>query len=191
MFEVFELDEGGMTWARTCSLRGGMLFLGMNTSMWLANSHGWQECKKDSKFFKDDNFGVFRLEDGVTESIFDDRGMMYPYMGRSHFASVDMLCKMMIAGTSLFGILLSKYAPVTCLKLAAGLMIWSLPVLLGLTHARSPVGIENIPHEYWKQCLKQKGNIECGYFVIKYRKDIIENPEIHILQKFEIGTTIE
>ncbi|KAK1277907.1 hypothetical protein QJS04_geneDACA007051 [Acorus gramineus] len=36
----------------------------------------------------------------------------------------------LIAGTSLFGILLSKYAPVTCLKLAAGLMIWSLPVLI-------------------------------------------------------------
>ncbi|KAK1315526.1 hypothetical protein QJS10_CPA05g00203 [Acorus calamus] len=41
---------------------------------------------------------------------------------------LDLICE--IAGTSLFGILLSKYAPVTCLKLAAGLMIWSLPVLI-------------------------------------------------------------
>ncbi|XP_050224413.1 solute carrier family 40 member 3, chloroplastic isoform X2 [Mercurialis annua] len=39
----------------------------------------------------------------------------------------------LIAGASLFGILLSKYDPVTCLKIAAGLMIWSLPVMIGLT----------------------------------------------------------
>lgn len=32
-----------------------------------------------------------------------------------------------IAGASLFGILLSKYDPVTCLKFAAGLMVLSLP----------------------------------------------------------------
>lgn len=35
-----------------------------------------------------------------------------------------------IAGASLFGILLSKYEPVICLKLAAGLMISSLPVVV-------------------------------------------------------------
>uniref|UniRef100_A0A5B7ARP1 Solute carrier family 40 member n=1 Tax=Davidia involucrata TaxID=16924 RepID=A0A5B7ARP1_DAVIN len=44
---------------------------------------------------------------------------------------IDLLCE--IAGASLFGILLSKYDPVTCLKLAAGLMIWALPVVVVLT----------------------------------------------------------
>ncbi|XVF31472.1 hypothetical protein REPUB_Repub16aG0148900 [Reevesia pubescens] len=44
---------------------------------------------------------------------------------------VDLLCE--IAGASLFGILLSKYDPVTCLKFAAGLMMWSLPVMIALT----------------------------------------------------------
>lgn len=44
---------------------------------------------------------------------------------------IDLLCE--IAGASLFGILLSKYEPVTCLKLAAGLMISSLPVVVCLT----------------------------------------------------------
>ncbi|KAF4389762.1 hypothetical protein F8388_009895 [Cannabis sativa] len=42
---------------------------------------------------------------------------------------IDLLCE--IAGASLFGILLSKYGPVTCLKFAAGLMVWSLPFTLG------------------------------------------------------------
>lgn len=37
---------------------------------------------------------------------------------------------MQIAGASLFGILLSKYDPVTCLKFAAGLIMWSLPVMV-------------------------------------------------------------
>ncbi|XP_065852930.1 solute carrier family 40 member 3, chloroplastic [Euphorbia lathyris] len=44
---------------------------------------------------------------------------------------IDLLCE--IAGASLFGILLSNYDPVTCLKFAVGLMIWSLPVMIGLT----------------------------------------------------------
>ncbi|KAL5565902.1 hypothetical protein UlMin_029066 [Ulmus minor] len=44
---------------------------------------------------------------------------------------IDLLCE--IAGASLFGILLSKYDPVTCLKFAAGLMVWSLPVTLTFT----------------------------------------------------------
>ncbi|XP_010674639.2 solute carrier family 40 member 3, chloroplastic isoform X1 [Beta vulgaris subsp. vulgaris] len=44
---------------------------------------------------------------------------------------IDLLCE--IAGASLFGILLSKYDPVTCLKLAAGFMIWGLPVAVALT----------------------------------------------------------
>ncbi|KAH1032124.1 hypothetical protein J1N35_044298 [Gossypium stocksii] len=41
---------------------------------------------------------------------------------------IDLLCE--IAGTSLFGILLSRYDPVTCLKFAAGLMMLSLPVMV-------------------------------------------------------------
>lgn len=44
---------------------------------------------------------------------------------------IDLLCE--IAGASLFGILLSKYEPVTCLNLAAGLMLWSMPVVVVLT----------------------------------------------------------
>ncbi|PON57615.1 Ferroportin [Trema orientale] len=44
---------------------------------------------------------------------------------------IDLLCE--IAGASLFGILLSKYGPVTCLKFAAGLMVWSLPFTIILT----------------------------------------------------------
>lgn len=44
---------------------------------------------------------------------------------------IDLLCE--IAGASLFGILLSKYDPVTCLKFAAGSMMWSLPVMIILT----------------------------------------------------------
>ncbi|XP_031485385.1 solute carrier family 40 member 3, chloroplastic isoform X2 [Nymphaea colorata] len=41
---------------------------------------------------------------------------------------VDLLCE--IAGASLFGVLLSKYDTITCLKLACGLMICTLPVLV-------------------------------------------------------------
>ncbi|KAK6159794.1 hypothetical protein DH2020_003175 [Rehmannia glutinosa] len=44
---------------------------------------------------------------------------------------IDLLCE--IAGASLFGVFLSKHEPVTCLKLAASLMIWSLPVVVVLT----------------------------------------------------------
>ncbi|XP_022156388.1 solute carrier family 40 member 3, chloroplastic [Momordica charantia] len=44
---------------------------------------------------------------------------------------IDLLCE--IVGASLFGIILSKYDPVTCLKFAAGLMLWSLPVVVVLT----------------------------------------------------------
>ncbi|XP_021821305.1 solute carrier family 40 member 3, chloroplastic isoform X1 [Prunus avium] len=44
---------------------------------------------------------------------------------------IDLLCE--IAGASLFGILLSKYDPVTCLKFAGGLMVWSLPFAIVLT----------------------------------------------------------
>lgn len=41
---------------------------------------------------------------------------------------IDLLCE--IAGASFFGILLSKYDPVTCLKLAAALMIVTIPVVI-------------------------------------------------------------
>ncbi|XP_040373119.1 solute carrier family 40 member 3, chloroplastic isoform X2 [Rosa chinensis] len=44
---------------------------------------------------------------------------------------IDLLCE--IAGASLFGILISKYDPVTCLKFATGLMVWSLPFAIVLT----------------------------------------------------------
>ncbi|XP_057778818.1 solute carrier family 40 member 3, chloroplastic isoform X2 [Salvia miltiorrhiza] len=44
---------------------------------------------------------------------------------------IDLLCE--IAGAALFGILLSKYEPVMCLKLAASLMMCSLPILIFLT----------------------------------------------------------
>ncbi|KAB1227397.1 Solute carrier family 40 member 3, chloroplastic [Morella rubra] len=44
---------------------------------------------------------------------------------------IDLFCE--IAGASLFGILLSKFDPVTCLKLAAGLMLGTLPVVVVLT----------------------------------------------------------
>ncbi|KAH0850997.1 hypothetical protein HID58_095064 [Brassica napus] len=43
---------------------------------------------------------------------------------------IDLLCE--IAGTMLFGILLSKYDPVTCLKFAATLMMGSLPTMTAL-----------------------------------------------------------
>ncbi|KAL6531429.1 Solute carrier 40 member 3, chloroplastic [Orobanche minor] len=44
---------------------------------------------------------------------------------------IDLLCE--IAGASLFGIFLTRYEPVTCLKMAASLMAWSLPVVVVLT----------------------------------------------------------
>ncbi|URE31382.1 Ferroportin1 (FPN1) [Musa troglodytarum] len=50
----------------------------------------------------------------------------------SVLSRVDLLCE--IAGASLFGILLSKYNPVTCLKLACGLTISVQPILVILGH---------------------------------------------------------
>ncbi|KAJ8467155.1 hypothetical protein OPV22_029707 [Ensete ventricosum] len=50
----------------------------------------------------------------------------------SVLSRVDLLCE--IAGASLFGILLSKYEPVTCLKLACGLTISVQPILVILGH---------------------------------------------------------
>ncbi|CAL1393214.1 unnamed protein product [Linum trigynum] len=45
---------------------------------------------------------------------------------------IDMLAE--IAGASMFGVLLSKYGPVLCLKFASTLMIGSLPLMIGLTY---------------------------------------------------------
>ncbi|XP_020521067.1 solute carrier family 40 member 3, chloroplastic-like [Amborella trichopoda] len=45
-------------------------------------------------------------------------------------SQIDLLCELKIAGASVFRVLLSKYDTVTCLKLAAGLMILTLPVLV-------------------------------------------------------------
>ncbi|KAK1265406.1 hypothetical protein QJS04_geneDACA010568 [Acorus gramineus] len=72
--------------------------------MWIAYQ-GWEGCKEDSIYFTDDNYnwhiflslyyadgpavlsrefgydsGVFRLEDGAIESIFNDPGVMYPFL---------------------------------------------------------------------------------------------------------------
>ncbi|XP_057425564.1 solute carrier family 40 member 3, chloroplastic [Lotus japonicus] len=44
---------------------------------------------------------------------------------------IDLLCE--IAGALLFGVLLSKFHPVTCLKIASGLMMGLLPVSIVLT----------------------------------------------------------
>ncbi|MCO5586671.1 hypothetical protein L7F22_040613 [Adiantum nelumboides] len=43
---------------------------------------------------------------------------------------VDYLCEM--TGTSFYGILLSKFSPVTCLKVAAAIMLASLPIMIVL-----------------------------------------------------------
>lgn len=45
---------------------------------------------------------------------------------------VDFLCE--IAGSSIFGLLLAKFGPVTSLKLAAALMMCTLPILILLVH---------------------------------------------------------
>ncbi|KAK1293421.1 hypothetical protein QJS10_CPB17g01048 [Acorus calamus] len=68
----------------------------------------------------------------------------------------------LIAGTSLFGILLSKYAPVTCLKLAAGLMIWSLPVLIILGQLANNLSSGVLDRSKFPQ------NLENGLGAIKY-----------------------
>ncbi|XP_042046134.1 solute carrier family 40 member 3, chloroplastic-like isoform X1 [Salvia splendens] len=57
---------------------------------------------------------------------------------------IDLLCE--IAGTSLFGILLSKYEPVMCLKLAASLMMCSLPILIFLTWLTNKVSAGVLAH---------------------------------------------
>ncbi|CAN1200902.1 Solute carrier family 40 member 3, chloroplastic [Linum perenne] len=44
---------------------------------------------------------------------------------------IDMLSE--IAGASMFGVLISKFGPVTCVKFTSTLMIGSLPLMIGLT----------------------------------------------------------
>ncbi|PHT98714.1 Solute carrier family 40 member 3, chloroplastic [Capsicum chinense] len=44
---------------------------------------------------------------------------------------INLLCE--IVGAAVFGILLSKYEPVVCLKIAAGLMMGTLPIVVSLT----------------------------------------------------------
>ncbi|KAI3417318.1 Solute carrier family 40 protein [Psidium guajava] len=68
---------------------------------------------------------------------------------------IDLLCE--IAGASLFGILLAKYDPVTCLKSAAGLMIFLLPVtvLLAWLTNKLSTGVLDRPkslHNCCKSC---------------------------------------
>ncbi|KAJ9186009.1 hypothetical protein P3X46_005567 [Hevea brasiliensis] len=62
---------------------------------------------------------------------------------------IDLLCE--IGGASLFGVLLSKYDPVTCLKLATGLMIWSLPVMIGLTSLTNKLSTGVLDHARFSQ----------------------------------------
>ncbi|KAK1321418.1 hypothetical protein QJS10_CPA03g01115 [Acorus calamus] len=89
-FKVFELDETTTKWNETKSLGDGMLFLGLNASMWLPSSN-FKECKGNSIYFTDDSSynirhpilredsGIFHLEDGSFGSIYGD-GMkrLYP-----------------------------------------------------------------------------------------------------------------
>ncbi|WOK96075.1 solute carrier family 40 member 2, chloroplastic-like [Canna indica] len=48
------------------------------------------------------------------------------------FSRVDLLCE--VAGASLFGFLLSKHGPATCIKLACALSICTLPLMIILGH---------------------------------------------------------
>ncbi|KAF7847665.1 hypothetical protein BT93_L2744 [Corymbia citriodora subsp. variegata] len=70
---------------------------------------------------------------------------------------IDLLCE--IAGASLFGILLAKYDPVTCLKSAAGLMICSLPVTVFLTWLTNKLstGVLDRPKSLHKCCKSCNG----------------------------------
>ncbi|KAK1264949.1 hypothetical protein QJS04_geneDACA010661 [Acorus gramineus] len=78
-FQVFRLDEGQTMWQRIENLDRGLLFLGLNTSKWLPCL--WEGCRTDSIYFTDDtqtpnsrgrDSGVFHLDDGTTESMFEN-----------------------------------------------------------------------------------------------------------------------
>ncbi|KAK1271764.1 hypothetical protein QJS04_geneDACA006002 [Acorus gramineus] len=64
-FELFELDGTLKKWVETKSLDEGMLFLGMNTSIWVSSSN-LKGCKGNSIYFMhyNTNLGIFYLEDG-------------------------------------------------------------------------------------------------------------------------------
>ncbi|KAG8649616.1 solute carrier family 40 member 3, chloroplastic [Manihot esculenta] len=69
---------------------------------------------------------------------------------------IDLLCE--IAGASLFGILLSKYDPVTCLKFATGLMIWSLPIMIGLALLTNKLSTGVLDHTRFSQTCCRESN---------------------------------
>lgn len=97
---------------------------------------------------------------------------------------IDLLCE--IAGASLFGILLAKYDPVTCLKSAAGLMICSLPVTVFLTWLTNKLstGVLDRPkslHNCCKSCngvtVNENDSIGVGVDAIKLGwKEYIQQP---------------
>ncbi|KAK4752592.1 hypothetical protein SAY87_021390 [Trapa incisa] len=63
---------------------------------------------------------------------------------------IDLLCE--IAGASLFGILLSKFNPVKCMKFAAALMICSLPLTVFLTWLTNKLSSGALDCPKWSQC---------------------------------------
>ncbi|KAK1271773.1 hypothetical protein QJS04_geneDACA006009 [Acorus gramineus] len=82
-FKVYKLDETERRWVETNSLDDGMLFLGLNTSMWFSSSN-FHECRGNSIYFTDEHInydgllgwggdsGIFHLKDGSFHSIYDD-----------------------------------------------------------------------------------------------------------------------
>ncbi|KAK1321478.1 hypothetical protein QJS10_CPA03g01377 [Acorus calamus] len=101
-FRIFEFDETMTKWKERESLGDGMLFLGLNASMWLSSSN-FQQCKGNSIYFTDDSSynntfcysfeknktclptlgldsGVFQLQDRSFDSIIygHDMKLLYP-----------------------------------------------------------------------------------------------------------------
>uniref|UniRef100_A0A1J3GX81 Solute carrier family 40 member n=1 Tax=Noccaea caerulescens TaxID=107243 RepID=A0A1J3GX81_NOCCA len=108
---------------------------------------------------------------------------------------IDLLCE--IAGTMLFGILLSKYDPVTCLKFAATLMIGSLPTmtaLIWLTNKFSS-GVLDRPKCSQTSCATEGTIVDIGMEAIKLGwKEYIQQPVLpaslaYVLLYFNIVLT--
>ncbi|KAK1268509.1 F-box protein [Acorus gramineus] len=99
-FKLFKLDETETKWVETTSLDNnggdgnGMLFLGLNNSMWLSSRDFIKGfCQGNSVYFTDDDrfnstyyvdlggeSGVFHLEDGSFGSIYgNDLKYLYPH----------------------------------------------------------------------------------------------------------------
>jgi len=91
---------------------------------------------------------------------------------------VDFLCE--IAGSSIFGLLLAKFGPVTSLKLAAALMMCTLPILILLVHLTNKLskgvlerprhhGINNDSERRIPENLVERGldAIRCGWVQYK------------------------